>query len=188
MESWWKTNWAGIFIPQMPLPEIIVRSALIYVALCFLIRVIPKRTAGKVSISDMLFVVLIAGVAVDGISKNAESLPDFFLILLAVFFWNFLLDWLAYRNAWFRRLVQEPPTCLIRDGKLIRKNLRLEMMSEEELNTQLRIQGIDDLSLIHAAYLEADGGISVVKNDAKSPHPSSTTKPTEVNDASSKPQ
>ena len=62
----------------------------------------------------------------------------------------------------FQHLVQEPPTCLIRDGKLLWQNLRREMISLEELKTQLRQQDITDLSQVFEAYLETDGAISAL--------------------------
>jgi uncharacterized membrane protein YcaP (DUF421 family) len=179
MAEWLSTDWASIFLPTMSLPEILVRGALVYLALCLLIRVIPKRHAGRSSISDMLFVVLIAGIAVDGIAKKAESLPDFFLVLLTVFLWSFLLDWLAFRFPRLRPLIEEPPTCLIRDGRILQANLRRELVTEEELKAQLRRQDVDDLSKVKEALLEADGEISVVTKANGDTSGTAPTSPTE---------
>lgn len=38
-------------------------------------------------------------------------------------------------------------------------------MTIEELWTQLRLQGIDDISTVEAASMESDGRLSVLKSD-----------------------
>lgn len=56
-----------------------------------------------------------------------------------------------------------PASTLIRDGRLIERNLRKEMITEEELKSQLREQNVEDLAEIKLATLEGDGRLSVLK-------------------------
>ena len=75
------------------------------------------------------------------------------------------MDWAAYRFAVLRPLV-EPPTCvLVRHGRLVRRNLRRELITVPELMALLREQGIDKLADVAYARLEPDGEISVIKRD-----------------------
>ena len=57
---------------------------------------------------------------------------------------------------------------LVKDGKLLKRNLRKEFITEDELEGQLRLQGIDDLSQVDKAYMEGDGRISVIKYEGES--------------------
>jgi uncharacterized membrane protein YcaP (DUF421 family) len=52
---------------------------------------------------------------------------------------------------------------LVRNGQLLRRNMRRELITEEELMTQLRLQGVEDLGSVRKACMEGDGQISVVK-------------------------
>ena len=52
---------------------------------------------------------------------------------------------------------------LVVDGRVIRKALGEELMTEEELLTQIRLNGIEELSEVKAAYLEGNGEVSVIK-------------------------
>jgi uncharacterized membrane protein YcaP (DUF421 family) len=52
---------------------------------------------------------------------------------------------------------------LIRDGRLIPQNLRMEMITEEELKSQLLEQSVEDFAEIKLATLEGDGRLSVLK-------------------------
>lgn len=160
-----KLDWSNTFAPQLTLPEVLVRGTVVYFALLALLRVIPKWQAGPGSIASMLFVVLLGGLAADAVKGHAESVTDVLLLIATVMVWVVVVDWLSHRFPWVRRLAQDSPTRLIRDGRVLRKNLRREMISEEDLKTQLRHQDVDDISSVLEAYLEADGSISVVKKE-----------------------
>jgi uncharacterized membrane protein YcaP (DUF421 family) len=77
--------------------------------------------------------------------------------------WNFLFDWLAYRYSWFQRLLEPKPLPIVRDGTLLRRNMRHEFITADEVMSQLREQGVDDVSEVKLAYVEPDGGVSVIK-------------------------
>ena len=79
--------------------------------------------------------------------------------------WGYLSDVLEYHFPLVHRLLREPETALIRDGQILRKNLRREFVTEEELMAALREEGIKDPSKVHSACLEADGQISVIKTE-----------------------
>ena len=80
--------------------------------------------------------------------------------------WAYALDWLAYRYPeTVGRLVHPKPRELVRDGRLNRRNLARELISDDELMTQLRLQGVQDLSEVKVAAMEGNGQVSVVKRD-----------------------
>jgi uncharacterized membrane protein YcaP (DUF421 family) len=53
------------------------------------------------------------------------------------------------------------PLLLIRDGRLIRRNLKRLLMSPEELMQRLRRLGIRTLSSVSVCMLNPDGEVSV---------------------------
>lgn len=179
-----KVDWADIFAPQLSLPEVLIRGTVVYFALLALLRIVPKWEAGPGSIASMLFVVIFGDLAAEGVKGRAESVTDILLMVATVVMWVTVVDQLSYRFPWFRSLVQDSPTCLIRDGRLLRGNLRRETMSVEDLKAQLRRQDVDDIAHVREAYLEPDGSISVVKNDHdKGTRAAGATSPAESCDA-----
>jgi uncharacterized membrane protein YcaP (DUF421 family) len=73
------------------------------------------------------------------------------------------MDWLAYRVDVIRQFIHPDHKPLIRDGRVLRRALQEELMTEEELMTQLRLNGVEDVAEVKAAYLEGNGEISVIK-------------------------
>ncbi len=59
------------------------------------------------------------------------------------------------------------PKFLRKNGKIIERNLALEQLTLEELMTQLREQGLEDVGKVKAAYMESDGHVSVIEQKEK---------------------
>src|SRR6516225_9480280 len=97
MDFLWKTDWGQLFTPQMSLPEILIRGTLIYLALCLLLRVVLRRQAGKVSLSDLLVISLIAGVCRNPLVRDAYSVTDGVLVVATVLSLGYTVDSLSYR-------------------------------------------------------------------------------------------
>ena len=81
--------------------------------------------------------------------------------------WNWLLDMAAYRFPTLRGLLEAMPLPLVVNGKPVRRNLRREMISMDELMGKLREHGIEKLQEVKAATMESDGEISVIKHDGE---------------------
>ncbi len=151
------------FVLTMPLWEIAVRASLVYLALVFLARVVPKRRVGSISPNDILSLIVIGGLGADAIAGGSTSTADILLMIGIIVAWGYVLDTLEYRFAFVRRLMRHRQTPLVRDGRLLRKNLQHELITEEELMTELRRHDASELSMVESACLEADGEISVIK-------------------------
>lgn len=66
----------------------------------------------------------------------------------------------------FEKMLEPPPLPVVRDGKFLRRDMRAEYLTLDELMSQLRQQEIEDISEVRLAYLEPDGAVSVVRCDA----------------------
>jgi len=164
MEWFAPVEWDKVFIPDTPILEIVARGSVIYLTLFFLFRLIRKR-AGQVSLTDLLLLVLIADAAQNAMSAEYHSLTDGLVLVGTLIFWDFLLDWLGFHLPWMEKQIHPPPMRLIRNGRLLRRNLMKELISEEELMSRLREKGVERISQVKEASLEGDGKISVVKKE-----------------------
>jgi uncharacterized membrane protein YcaP (DUF421 family) len=76
------------------------------------------------------------------------------------------IDWLAFRVAPLRAILEPPPLLLIDNGRVLWRHLRIELMSETELKTKLREHGVTDPREVAKAYIEPDGQVTVLKKQA----------------------
>ena len=80
--------------------------------------------------------------------KGYKSVPEGVLLVLTIVFWDFALDWLGYRFKLFAWLTRPPPLALIEDGRMLLRNMRRELITKEELLSQIREQGLDDIAQV----------------------------------------
>ncbi|HXK60876.1 MAG TPA: DUF421 domain-containing protein [Acidobacteriota bacterium] len=155
-------DWSNLFLPSTPLVEILLRGTIMYLALFVLLRVILKRQSGSVGLSDILVVVLIADAAQNALADDYRSLPDGILLVATILFWSFALDWIGYRFPSMERILRPRPLHLIYKGRILRHNMRRELVTDEELMSIIRREGFEDVSEIKEACMEADGEVSIV--------------------------
>jgi len=165
MENLFVVDWGQIFTPTPPLLETFVRGSVTYLVLFALLRVLLKREAGTVGITDLLVVVLLADAIQNGMSGDYHSITDGILLVITILFWSHALDWLGYRFPRFQRLIHPPPLILVEEGQMIRRNMRQELITKEELMELVREQGVEELDKIKRVYMEGNGQISVITYD-----------------------
>lgn len=162
MEHIFGINWHELFIPNTSLAEVMLRGTVIYLLLFFLMRFM-RREAGQIGIADVLIVVVIADAAQNGMAGPYNSITEGVMLILTISFWDFALDWLGYHVPAFGRLIHPRPLPLIRDGHLMLRNMRSELITRDELHSRLREEGIENLQEVKRCYMEGDGRISIIK-------------------------
>jgi uncharacterized membrane protein YcaP (DUF421 family) len=159
-------DWEALFGIHVPIPEIVVRGSAVYWFLFLIFRFILRRDVGAVGIADVLLLVLIADAA-----QNAMAAEGLILVSTIVG-WNWLLDWLSSKSPRVARLVAPQALVLIRNGRVLRDNLRREMLTLEDLKSRLRLQGVERIADVKLAHLEEDGQISVIRWQDRERRPS----------------
>lgn len=158
-------HWSQVFNFSTPPLEVVVRGTVMYLSIFFMLRVVFKRESGGTGITDLLVVVLIADAAQNGMAGKYQSVPEGLLLVATIIFWSALLNALAFKFQPFRRLVRHRPLVLVRDGCLMRGNMAKELVTDGELFSQLREQGVTSLSQVRVARMEPDGKLSVTPYD-----------------------
>jgi len=143
--------------------ELLLRGSAMYWFLFLLFRFVLRRDTGSIAIADILLLVLIADASQNAMAGGYTTLAEGAVLVATLAGWNWLLDWASYRFKAVRRFVEPPPVVLVRHGRLIRRNLRSELVTVPELMASLRAHGIDKLADVKIARMEPDGGISVIR-------------------------
>lgn len=166
MDHVWHIDWNALFIPNTTLAEVALRGTLIYLLLFCIMRFM-RREAGQIGIADVLIVVVIADAAQNAMAGPYNSITEGAVLILTISFWDYALDWLGYNVPVIGRLIHPAPLSLICDGQVNLRNLRREMITEAELRSRLREEGIEHIREVKHCYVEGDGRISVIGEKLK---------------------
>lgn len=147
--------------------ELVVRGSVMYVGLLLAFRFVLRRETDSVNMADLLFIVIVADAAQNALSGEYKSVGDGAVLVGTLIAWNVLLDWLAFRSRFFRRIIQRAPLPLIEDGRLLRANLKRMWITAEEVQSKLREAGIDDVAKVKRAFLEPSGELGLIRYDER---------------------
>ncbi|WP_187261656.1 DUF421 domain-containing protein [Pontibacter beigongshangensis] len=150
-----------LFRVEVSVLELIIKGAVIYLGILLLIRLLPRRTGGELAIMDLIFVLLIAEAATHSLG-GFSTITEGFIVIGTLMLCNYLVNVLSFYSPLVEKFVSAPPLQIIKDGKLLRRNMRREYLTEAELMDHLRIEGIEDINDIKSAYVEGDGKISFI--------------------------
>jgi uncharacterized membrane protein YcaP (DUF421 family) len=156
-------DWGEIFGLSVSPWELVIRGSAMYLFLFVVFRVVVRRRIGAIGISDILLLVIVADAAQNGMAGEYRSVTEGAILVGTIIGWNMLIDWVNYHAPALQRWLEPPPLLLVERGRIQHRNLRHEFVTEDELESKLREQGVEDIADVERAYMEADGKISAIK-------------------------
>ena len=141
-----------------------LKTFLVYLVILILFRLMGKREVGELSILDLVVSIMIGDIAVLSLENSDKPFFEvlFPMFLLALI--QFILAFISLKSVKFRNLMDGKPQIIINQGRVDEKAMRKQRYNFDDLLTQLREQGVDDLGDVEFAILESSGKLSVLKN------------------------
>jgi len=146
----------------------VLRAVVVYVALLVALRIFGKREVGQFTIFDLVFVLLVANALQPAITGPDYSLTGGLVLIVALVGANFIVGRLDRVPA-IHRLFTPAASVIIRNGGYIKSAMDREGITEDEVEMAIREHGLEGAGDVRLAVLEADGSISVVAKDGKTP-------------------
>ncbi|HET7710761.1 MAG TPA: YetF domain-containing protein [Thermoanaerobaculia bacterium] len=150
------------------LGETAARGLFVYALMLLVIRLLGKRTVGNFTAFDLL-VALMLGEVVDEIIYGDVTLAQGTVAILVVAAAKYATAWLTFFGHGFEKVLEGTPTEIVRNGELLQKGLRREVLTEREALAALRLHGVDDLREVKKAVMEVDGEVSVILEEWAEP-------------------
>lgn len=154
-----------MFQLSVPWWELPARAALIYAVLLVLMRLSGKRTVGQFTPFDLLVVMLLSESVSAGLNGGDESVTGSLLAAATLIALNVVVAVLTARSVKLQTLAEGAPVLIGRDGRVFPRALEKNHVPMLDVERALR-EADCDLKDMKYAFLEADGGISVLKESS----------------------
>ena len=154
MKEWFKFSNDSLY-------AIILTTVGIYIAVVLLTRISGKRSFSKLSSFDFALTVAIGSIMATVILSKSISLQDGILALVVIYSIQMLVAY-ARRFQPIRKLMDNKPTLLMKDGLIIEGSLEKCKVTESDLKAKLREANVIQLSEVKAVVFESTGDISVL--------------------------
>ena len=145
-----------------------LRATFVYLFLLVVVRLLGKREIGSTSAFDLV-VALILGEVVDEIIYGDVTVLQGVVAIVVVAIWHLVNSWASFKSDFIDKLTGAPPTVVVKNGQIQRSSLAKERLNENELFSELRMMGVEDVKEVKQATLEPNGKISVLQEEWAKP-------------------
>ena len=151
------TMWHDIFAMGAPLVEKMLRPVAVYLFLVIALRVFGKRELAQLNPFDLVVLLSLSNTVQNAIIGNDNSLTGGLVGALTLMSVNYLVIRWLFKHRRLDQLFEGKPTLLIEDGRVLKKALARELLTNAELLTVLHRQGFDSIDEVHRCVLEPGG-------------------------------
>ena len=148
---------------ELTLLHISLRAFFIFVVGLALVRIGDRRSLSQKTAFDAIFIVLIGSIlsrAINGTAPFVTTIAAGIVLMLI----HRACAFGACKSHAFGKLLKGKPVTLIRNGKIDHAEMRRSLVSEHDLEEDLRLEAkTEDVSAIAFARLERSGDISFIK-------------------------
>ena len=145
--------------------ELVLRTAIVYVAFILALRVFGKREVGQFTLFDLALILLAANALQPAITGPDNSITGGIIVVGTMFALNLGVSQLRERVPLVRRILEPQPTVVARDGAWLPAAVEREGLDDTDLEAALREHGLGRVEDVKLGVLEDDGSISLVPVD-----------------------
>jgi uncharacterized membrane protein YcaP (DUF421 family) len=143
--------------------DIVLRAAVAYAFIIFLLRIIGRRELSTLAPSDLVLLVVMGDLIQNGVTQSDQSVTGVFLALSTFALLTVAVSVVTYKSRRAQTLVEGAPLILVQDGKPVEENLRSERLNIDDIAEEARGQGIEHLDEVKWCVLETSGTMSFIK-------------------------
>jgi len=143
--------------------DIVLRAAVAYVFIIFLLRIIGRRELSTLAPSDLVLLVVMGDLVQNGVTQSDQSVTGVFLALSTFALLTVAVSVVTYKSRRAQTLVEGAQLILIQDGKPVDENLRSERLNIDDVAEEARGQGVERLDEVKWCVLETSGAMSFIK-------------------------
>lgn len=150
-----------MFQLTVPILEKVARPVVVYLFLVVLLRIFGKRELAQLNPYDLVVLLSLANTVQNAIIGNDNSVTGGLIGAFALLAVNYLVVRFLFRHRRLDQILEGPPSVLIEKGKIQRRALARELLTESELATVLHRQGFARPDEVQRCVLEPGGTFNI---------------------------
>jgi len=145
------------------------RTAVMYLVLLGVIRLMGKRQVGQMEPSEFVVTMVIANLASIPLEETELSLLGGIVPIVTIFALERCLSIVTLKSVRLRRILCGKPVILVENGRPLWESLRKTRVTMDELMGHLRLKDVMDIRAVQYAILETNGDLSVFPYPQEAP-------------------
>ncbi|MBV9936547.1 MAG: DUF421 domain-containing protein [Actinobacteria bacterium] len=145
--------------------DLVLRTLAVFLLLWVVTRGMGKRELAQMSPFELILLVTLGDLIQQGVTQDDRSVTGAFIAVATMTLCILVAAIVTHHSKRAQKLFEGVPVVVVRDGQALKKVLDLERISRDEVEGELRAQGIGDLRQVKLGVLEADGTFSFILAD-----------------------
>lgn len=158
--------------------RVLVVGFLAYLGLIFMLRVTGNRTLSQLNSFDFIITVAMGSALSAVMLQKSVPLVDGLFALFLLIMLQYVLTKLAVKSNYVDTILKTSPSILFFQGRFLRENMQKDRVTEEEILSSIRKDGLSNIEDVEAVVLESNGKLSTIprsssnngKDETKSYH------------------
>ena len=155
-------TWKDMFVLGLPILEKILRPVFVYAFLVIGLRLSGKRELVQLNPFDLVVLLTLSNTVQNAIIGDDNSVSGGIIGATSLLVLNYLVVRFLYDHRKLDQLVEGRPDILMKGGQLIKRNMKRELITGEQLEAAARKQGFAALSEVEECVLEPGGVLCFV--------------------------
>ena len=140
----------------------LVRTAILYIAVVIGLRIMGKRQIGDMQPNELVITILVSEIASIPIQDASQPMINGLTAMALLVALEVILSVLAMKSGNVRRAVNGGPVIVIRQGRVDQKAMERLRITMDDLLASLRQNQIFDVAEVEYAIVETNGSVSVM--------------------------
>lgn len=145
------------------------KTLLLYLVVILSMRLMGKRQIGQLQPFEFAVAVMISEIAALPLTEDDRKIHHALIPITVLVACQLLISLISMKGVKIRAYICGKPSILIRNGRILEKNMRKELCTINDLLEQLRFNNIQNVSDVEYAVMETNGQLSVVLKSQKRP-------------------
>jgi uncharacterized membrane protein YcaP (DUF421 family) len=142
--------------------ERVLRAVLVYAFLLVVIKVFGRRELGQLTAFDLIVLLTLSNILQNAMIGNDNSLSGGAIGAVVLLSANYGVAYWVFRSRRAERAIEGEPRILIHDGKIQRAAVRKELLTDQDLLSAVRREGLERIEDVRLAISEPNGLISII--------------------------
>lgn len=151
-----------ILAPAAHIPMVLLSFVAVYAWIILLTRITGVRSFAKMSSFDFAMTIAIGSLFATTIVNPEPPLARSLVAFAALFGGQWLVAQLRIRSDGAREVVDNSPILVMRDGVMLKGNMRRAEIAETDLVAKLREANVLHFGQVRAVVVETSGDVSVL--------------------------
>jgi uncharacterized membrane protein YcaP (DUF421 family) len=142
------------------LPEVLLRSAIMYIVTIITLRLIGKRGIMQ-GVFELVTIITLGSAAGDPMFYKKVGVLPAMLVFASILLMYRITNYFVAKYKSFEHLIEGKHIRLVKDCRFDVEKFSADVLDKDEILSDLRLNGVTHLGQIESAYIEASGQMSV---------------------------